>query len=98
MEHKRTNIMPNDIGLHKPSGEKWVVAGVNYATREVVPYGYPFPSFGKMEDCEIVERRYELEFQPKKVISEFLSRGMPTFIDLRSAMFHGMLFEEDKDG
>lgn len=87
----RTNIMPNDVILHKPSGETWVVAGVNYATREVCPAGYPFPSVAKMEDCEILERNYETEPQSLDAIRAFQKCGMPNFIDTRSAMFHGVL-------
>lgn len=87
----RKEIRPNDVVLHRPSGEKWVVAGVNYETGEVVPFGYPFPSVGKMVDCEIVERKYETEPQSEETIKKFLDMGMVNFIDTRSAMFHGFL-------
>lgn len=87
----RTNIMPNDIVHHDPSGEIWTVAGCNYKTREVIPFGYPFPTIGKMEDCTIIERRYEGEPQSEEVIKEFRKRGMENFIDIRSAMFHGIV-------
>lgn len=36
-------IRPNDVVLHKPSGEKWVVAGVHYDGKTLIPKGYPFP-------------------------------------------------------
>lgn len=87
----RETIMPNDIVKHKPSGETWVVAGVNHYTKELVPKGYPFPSIAKMDDCEIIERRYEFESQGVDVISAFKKEGMLNFIDVRSAMWHGLL-------
>lgn len=87
----RETIMPNDLIKHKPTGEIWVVAGVNHATHEVVPMGYPFPSIAKMEDCEIIERHYEAESQSVAVINAFKKEGMLNFIDMRSAMWHGLL-------
>lgn len=87
----RNTIMPNDVVLHRPSEETLVVAGVNYATKEICPKGYPFPSVVKLEDCELVERHYESECQSEKIIREFQNRGMLNFIDTRSAMFHGLL-------
>lgn len=87
----RNNIMPNDTVLHKPSKETWVVAGVNFETRQIVPSGYPFPSIASLDDCELVERGYELERQSEHVINEFQRRGMLGFIDVRSAMFRGII-------
>lgn len=87
----REIIMPNDIIRHKPTGETWVVAGVNHQTRELVPMGYPFPTIAKMEDCEITERRYEFESQSAEVIKALKQEGMVNFIDFRSAMWHGLL-------
>ena len=87
----RETIMPNDIIIHKPSGETWVVAGVNHQTKEVVPKGYPFPSVAKLDDCEIIERRYEIECQGVDVINAFKKAGMINFIDVRSAMWHDLL-------
>ena len=37
MESKRTKIMPNDTVLHKPSGETWVVCGVNHEQGKLIP-------------------------------------------------------------
>jgi len=88
---ERTKIMPNDIIRHIPSGETLVVAGVNHVTKEICPKGYPFPSVVKMEDCELVERRYEFECQSENVIRAFMKHGMQNFIDVRSAMFHGII-------
>lgn len=48
----RNKIMPNDTVKHRPSGEIWVVCGVNHESGNLVPMGYPFPSIAKVEDCE----------------------------------------------
>ena len=82
----RDRIKPNDVVLHKPSGEKWVVAGVNYDDGRLIPKGYPFPSLAKIDDCELLERRYELEPQSDDVIRYFRDHGMTGYIDLLSAM------------
>ena len=80
----REKIMPNDVVKHKPTGETWVVAGVNHQTGELIPMGYPFPSIAKTDDCEILERRYETESQSEKVIEDLKKRGLLNFIDVRS--------------
>lgn len=87
----REKIMPNDVVKHKPTGETWVVAGVNHQTGELIPMGYPFPSIAKTDDCEILERRYETESQSEEVIEALKKRGLLNFIDVRSAMWHGLL-------
>ena len=48
-------IKPNDIVLHKPSGEKWVVCGVNYNKGQLIPCGYPFPTVAWIDDCVLME-------------------------------------------
>lgn len=85
----RDVIKPNDIVLHKPSGEKWVVAGVNYDEGRLIPMGYPFPSLAKIEDCELLERRYEFEPQEESIINAFINRGLSSFVDARSTMYLG---------
>lgn len=87
----RTEIKPNDIVLHKPSGEKWVVAGVNAYDGKLVPMGYPFPSIANISDCELIEGRYEFECQGEDVIKALMQCGMQNFVDVRSAMFHGLI-------
>lgn len=52
---EQIKIKPHDIVKHIPSGEEWVVCGVNYANGELIPCGYPFPSFAKIVDCELIE-------------------------------------------
>ena len=79
----REIIMPNDVVKHKPTGETWVVAGVNHQTGELIPMGYPFPSIAKTDDCEILERRYETESQSKEVIKALKKHGLLNFIDVR---------------
>lgn len=87
----RDRIKPNDIVLHKPSGEKWVVAGVNYDEGRLIPMGYPFPSLAKIEDCELLEERYEFERQSDKIIRYFRDHGLTGYIDGLSAMFTGFI-------
>lgn len=84
-------IYPNDIVKHVPSGETWVVAGVDPMGGFLIPKGYPFPSMAKLADCQLMESRYHFEPQDKNVIKYFLDHGMQSFIDCRSAMFHGMM-------
>lgn len=84
-------IKPNDTVLHRPTGETWVVAGVNLTTGELVPCGYPFPSVAKIADCELLEKGYEAKPQGEDVIAAFQKEGMLNFIDAKSAMFHGII-------
>ena len=84
-------IRPNDTVLHRPTGETWVVAGVSLSTGELVPSGYPFPSVAKIEDCDLLEKGYEAKPQDKDVIEAFQKEGMLKFIDVRSAMLHGII-------
>lgn len=84
-------IRPNDIVFHKPSGEKWVVAGVHYDGETFIPMGYPFPSLAKTEDCELVESHYETEPQEENVIRALMGHGLESYVDVRSAMLHGIL-------
>lgn len=87
----RTQIKPNDIVLHKPSGEKWVVAAVNIEDGKLIPMGYPFPSLANMADCELLEMGYDNRYQEESIIKYLKDHGMMSFIDVRSAMFHGIL-------
>lgn len=50
-------IRAGDVVRHIPSGEKWLVCGVDYERNVIVPYGYPFPSIAKITDCELLEKR-----------------------------------------
>ena len=84
-------ITPNDIVLHRPSGETWVVCGVNHETGQLIACGYPFPSMANVEDCELIEKRYHIEPQSIEEINALKSHGLDTFIDVRSAIFHDLL-------
>lgn len=88
---KRTTVKPNDVVLHKPSGEKWVVAGVDRDCSRLIPMGYPFPTIAKLEDCELLECHYETHPQDENVIRGLLDRGLTSFIDPMSAMLHGLI-------
>lgn len=87
----RNEIKPNDIVLHKPSGERWVVAGVNAFDGKLIPKGYPFPSIANIKDCELIEGRYEVEYQDEDMIKALMQCGMKSFVDIRSAMMHGLM-------
>lgn len=84
-------IMPNDIVKHEPTGETWVVCGVNHELGQLIPCGYPFPSVAKISDCEVVEKRYHIEPQTEEQIHALQKAGMPSYIDATSAMFHGII-------
>ena len=84
-------IKPNDIVLHKPSGEKWVVAGVHYDGNTLIPKGYPFPSVAKTEDCELLESCYATKPQEEKIIRTLMEHGLESYVDVRSAMLYGII-------
>lgn len=84
-------IRPSDVVLHKPSGETWVVCGVDHEKDELIPCGYPFPTLAKASDCELVEEGYTAKGQPEEYIKALKKHGLDRFIDVRSAMFHGFL-------
>lgn len=84
-------IRPNDIVLHKPSGEKWVVCGVNYEDNRLIACGYPFPTSARLEDCELIEERYTTHFQTEEMINALKKHGLDRYIDARSAMFLGLI-------
>ena len=84
-------IRPNDVVLHKPSGEKWVVCGVDHSKDELIPCGYPFPTLAKISDCVLIEERYYIEPQTEVQIQALRIHGLDRFIDVRSAMFHGVI-------
>lgn len=84
-------IRPSDVVLHKPSREKWVVCGVNYGEGKLIPCGYPFPSVANINDCELIEDGYTAYGQPKEYIEALMKHGLVGFVDVRAAMFHGIL-------
>ena len=88
---ERTDIRPNDTILHKPTGETWVVCGVDREKGKLIPCGYPFPSLADIADCELLERHYEAEPQRMEQIKALQDRGLTSYIDVTSAMFHGII-------
>ena len=87
----RTDIKPNDVVIHKPSGEKWLVAGVCAEQGKLIPCGYPFPSVVNLADCELLERGYETKPQEEKVIRELMDHGLAAFVDARSALLYRII-------
>lgn len=73
------NIRPTDIVLHRPSGEHWVVCGVNMQTGMLIPCGYPFPTVDRIEDCELVEARYPEKGMPGEYVRALESVGYGTY-------------------
>lgn len=88
---ERTRIMPNDVVYHKPTSETWVVCGVNRDNETLIPCGYPFPSIARIMDCELVERRYEIDAQSEGYIKALQKHGLTSYVDARSAMLHGII-------
>ena len=84
-------IRPSDIVLHRPTGETWVVCGVDRERGELIPCVYPFPSIAKIDDCELIAEGYTAYGQPEEYIKALQERGLSRFIDARAAMFHGFI-------
>ena len=84
-------IRPNDVVLHKPTAETWVVCGVDYEEGELIPCGYHFPTIAKLSDCLLLEEHYIMTPQSKETIKTLQEHGLERFIDVRSAMWHGIL-------
>lgn len=87
----KKRIRPNDVVLHKPSGEKWVVAGVHYDGNSLIPKGYPFPCVAQTADCELLERHYTSKPQEEKMIRVLMECGLNAYIDVKSALLHGII-------
>ena len=49
-------IHAGDMVRNTRTGERLIVAGVNYDLNQFVPMGYPFPSIEKICEYEVVER------------------------------------------
>lgn len=73
-------IRPGDFVLHKPSGEEWVVCGVNHNKGELIPCGYPFPSYAQIDDCVLVESRNK--HQTDEMKKALARHGLQSFIEL----------------
>lgn len=77
-------IRPNDTVLHKPSGETWVVCGVDHERGELIACGYPFPTLAKLSDCELVEEGDTAKGQPEEYIRALRKHGLYRFVDIKS--------------
>lgn len=73
-------IKADDVVLHKPSGETWVVCGVDHAAGELIPCGYPFPTIAKLADCELVSPSKTAK-QPKEFKDCLLEHGLVRFVE-----------------
>ena len=92
LEKPAVKIRPNDTVRHKPSGETWVVCGVDHGKGELIPCGHPFPTIAKVSDCELIKENYITKPQSEEHIKELQEQGLERFIDTRSAMLHGIIF------
>lgn len=73
-------IKADDLVLHKPSGETWVVCGVDPAAGELIPCGYLFPTVAKLADCELV-RPSKTTKQPRELKDCLLKHGLGRFAE-----------------
>ena len=73
-----------DYVLHKPTGEEWVVCGVNYERGELIPCGYPFPSVAKIEDCVLTEKKYSSGAQEREYIEALQKAGMTELLEAQT--------------
>ena len=67
-----------DVVLHKPSGETWLVCGVDPERDLLIPCGYPFPTMGRMSDCEVITAADGQPEEYKEVLRKY---GFPRFIE-----------------
>ena len=76
---KVDKIRANDVVLHIPSGERWVVCGADNARGELVACGYPFPSLAKFEDLALLEQNHQA--QTREEIEELRREGLERMIE-----------------
>ncbi len=69
-------ISAGDIVLHKPSGETWVVCGIN--DDRIIPCGYPFPSVAELSDCTLTDKGTGQTDEMKRAL---LGCGLNSFIE-----------------
>jgi hypothetical protein len=74
-------IRPNDTVLHRPSGEQWVVCGVDPERDELIPCGYPFPTLARLSDCELVEEHYSRTGQPEEYKEVLRAQALFRFVE-----------------
>lgn len=79
MEEEKV-ISAGDWVLHKPTGETWVVCGVNEEKNRLIPCGYPFPSMADLSDCEFIEKG---NGQTEEMKNALKKHGFDSYIDRR---------------
>ena len=81
MSRAEVRIRPSDVVRHKPTGETWVVCGVDPTQDRLIPCGYPFPTMAKLSDCEMVEEWYSKEGQPEEYKAVLREHGLERFVE-----------------
>lgn len=61
-EDNGQKIRAGDHVFHKPSGETWTVADVNYESRRLAWCGWP-PGQALLDDCELVYQATDREHE-----------------------------------
>lgn len=74
-----TTIRAADIVFHRPTGEVWVVCGVNEEQGTLIPCGYPFPSLAYVSDCELKESSWIP--QPENYKQALKEHGLDSYIE-----------------
>lgn len=74
-----TVIHAGDMVKHIPSGEKWIVAGINHESGKLIPMGYPFPRVAEISDCELVER--DLVMVTEYIKESLRKHGCGSFVE-----------------
>lgn len=74
-----TKIRATDVVFHRPTGEEWVVCGVNEANGTLIPCGYPFPTMADISDCEL--RESSGQPQPEDYKRALRGHGLESYIE-----------------
>lgn len=72
-------IFAGDTVFHKPTGETWVVCGINEERNKLIPCGYPFPSIGNIDDCDLIEKGKRQSEEMKNALRK---HGLTSFIEV----------------
>lgn len=78
-EKERRTIKPGDYVKHLPSGEEWVVCGVNHEYDFLIPCGFPFPSMVDISDCVLTESCNKPQSEEYK--QALTKHGLVSFIE-----------------
>ena len=91
-----SEIRAGDVVRHRPSGETWLVCGVDAAHDQLVPCGHPFPSIARLSDCDLLECEHGQTREMRKALhahgldamiepEEHPDEAMRTFVRERDA-------------